>query len=484
MSEQLPPTENVPVFNPIYFEPAVTELTTTYLDANYLKFPISQSAQEVFSAGLSTLNDIVFSSSIASNREILEVENINFKLIVNGGAGQMTFPDATIQDSAFTGAAALAGSYTEADITIDANGKITAISNGTSSIPTLEQVLGVGNTAGAYNIDMTSRNLLNTNQITFSDGTQAQSAYTGGGAYAGSYTEANITLDSDGKITAISNGTSALQTLASVLTTGNSAGTTNIDMSSQNIQNTNEISFVGDGTTQNSAFTGAGALAGSYTESNITIDANGKITAISNGSSVIPTNLTANSLNINQTNVNSGIINPINSGGYASISGLGGRTTSSSGSNYAAGQSFQVRFNPAIALSTSGNGVKFSLKFNFWNTNNFYQTNCDFIFFPTRFTWYSPPYAIYNINNKINGNGSYNYTDATYAPYGRQYWSFNQSFNGVSGANGYIRGASNSFILELYMPDNSYYWSGTMECLDATYLNSVGCYALIDTITT
>ena len=181
----------------------MTELTTTFLNANYLRFPISQSAQEVFSAGLSTLNDIVFSSTLPGNREILEVENIKFKLIANGGAGQITFPDATIQNSAFTGAGALAGSYTEADITIDANGKITAISNGTSAIPTLEQVLGVGNTAGAYNIDMTSRNLLNTNQITFSDTTQQQSAYTGGGAYAGSYTEANITLDSDGKITAI-----------------------------------------------------------------------------------------------------------------------------------------------------------------------------------------------------------------------------------------------------------------------------------------
>ena len=129
MSEQLPPTEQVPVFNPIYFEPPVTELTTTFLDANYLRFPISQSAQEVFSAGLSTLNDIVFSSTLPGNREILEVENIKFKLIANGGAGQITFPDATIQNSAFTGAGALACSYTEADITIDANGKITAISN-------------------------------------------------------------------------------------------------------------------------------------------------------------------------------------------------------------------------------------------------------------------------------------------------------------------------------------------------------------------
>ena len=408
MSEQLPPTEQVPVFNPIYFEPPVAELTTTFLDANYLRFPISQSAQEVFSAGLSTLNDIVFSSTLPGNREILEVENIKFKLIANGGAGQITFPDATIQNSAFTGAGALAGSYTEADITIDANGKITAISSGTSAIPTLEQVLGVGNSAGAYNIDMASRNLLNTNQITFSgDTTQQQSAYTGAGALAGSYTEANITLDSDGRITAIASGTST-----------------------------------------------------------------------------IPTNLTLNSLNINQTNVNSGIINPINSGGYISMSGVGGRQTNSSGSNYASGQSFQINLNPAITLSTSVNGIKFRLLFNFWDSSNFYQTNMDFVLFPTRFDWVSPPYAIYNINNKINGNGSYNYTDATYAPYGRQYWTYNQSFNGVSGANGYIRGAGNTLIMELYIPNNTYNWSGTLECLDSTYLNGVGSYAQMRVIST
>jgi hypothetical protein len=408
MSEQLPPTEQVPVFNPIYFEPPVTEVTTSFLDANYLKFPISQSAQEVFSAGLSTLNDIVFSSTLPGNREILEVENIKFKLITDGGAGEMTFPDATIQNSAYTGAGTLAGSYTEADITIDANGKITAISSGTSAIPTLEQVLGVGNSAGAYNIDMASRNLLNTNQITFSgDSTQQQSAYTGAGAFAGSYTEANITLDSDGKITAIASGTST-----------------------------------------------------------------------------IPSNLSLNSLNITGRASNSGIINPVNTGGYVSMSGVGGRTTASSGSNYASGESFQIKLQPAVTLSTSVNGVKFRLTFNFWDSSNFYQTNMDFVLFPTRFDWVSPPYAIYNINNKINGNGAYNYTDATYAPYGRQYWTYNQSFNGVSGANGYIRGAGNTLIMELYIPNNTYNWSGTLECLDSTYLNGVGSYVEMLVIST
>ena len=45
----------------------------------------------------------------------------------------------------------------------------------------------------------------------------------------------------------------------------------------------NGVQF-GDSTYQNSAYTGAGALAGAYASANITIDNNGRITAIANGS--------------------------------------------------------------------------------------------------------------------------------------------------------------------------------------------------------
>ena len=102
MAETAPPTENVPIFNPIYWTiNNGKEINVDYLDANYLKFPISQSAPEIFSAGLTTENDILFSNAVAGNREIVNVENIRMS---QGGAGYIEFPDGTQQTTASGGA--------------------------------------------------------------------------------------------------------------------------------------------------------------------------------------------------------------------------------------------------------------------------------------------------------------------------------------------------------------------------------------------
>jgi len=100
MSEYKPPKEDVPVFNPRDFEYGIAGLTQSNLDNSYLNYPIAQSElRETFPAGI----------------------KVNTNVEYNNG---------TTQNSAFTGSSST-GAFTNADITIGANGEISAISSGT-----------------------------------------------------------------------------------------------------------------------------------------------------------------------------------------------------------------------------------------------------------------------------------------------------------------------------------------------------------------
>jgi hypothetical protein len=130
MSESTPPTEDVPVFNPAYFTTpsSFSQQSLDYLDANYLKFPISQATPEVFSNGLSTLNDIIFSSAVAQRRQLTNVENIIMTPLASGGAGYIQFPDGTQQTTAGGGGG---GSVTN-PMTSDLDGGTFNITNTTT----------------------------------------------------------------------------------------------------------------------------------------------------------------------------------------------------------------------------------------------------------------------------------------------------------------------------------------------------------------
>lgn len=107
MASYPPPSSNAGIFDSSLFDTSTGDgLTFAEAELNFLKFPTAQGTENLLDTNITGDLDIT---------------------------GSISYNDNSVQTSAYTGAKSLAGSYSLASLTLDTDGKITALSSGTTT---------------------------------------------------------------------------------------------------------------------------------------------------------------------------------------------------------------------------------------------------------------------------------------------------------------------------------------------------------------
>lgn len=119
MSVNQPPNPNVATFNNLYWISADTGLTTATGDLRYLKWPVAQGTENLQTTNVNGV--LTCNNDLVINNQTLEIDGV---------LGEIKYADNKVQNTAYTGGTA--GAYTNTNMTIDANGKISVISSGSA----------------------------------------------------------------------------------------------------------------------------------------------------------------------------------------------------------------------------------------------------------------------------------------------------------------------------------------------------------------
>jgi hypothetical protein len=122
----------------------------------------------------------------------------------------------------------------------------------------------------------------------------------------------------------------------------------------------------------------------------------------------------------------------------------------------------------------------FHVNFVMYTNTQFWVTKFDIQIYPNKL-WNNNLYVNeWSIGNKIDGNSNYNYTNATYAPNGRWYWTYNQQFSNLGSGTaeqGWLVPQADKINILFSLPSSftpPLRYECHVTCLDATPCTETG----------
>jgi hypothetical protein len=416
------------------------------------------------------------------------------------------YPNNTIQNSAFTGGPA--GSYTNSNITLDSNGKISAISSGTNLIVANNSWAGTN----AFDTSLPTSTLTPSSNNQLTTKAYVDSAVSGGGSgllntpndWKGTNTFENTVETETNTYLATATGNVGIGTTSpgyKLDVNGNSRITGNLETTGyirpSAGNGNNGIMFPNDpgGGSGDTAYLKYYVTSGENCTLELGVTNDSTDLIYINGSQTTK-NLTCNDSSGNpynnyvnatvhygtrfqvnpsgSTNYLSSIENRFNSNGCHTFFNYSTSNVLLDSSTYVLPKMIKIA-TPIGGSTYLGNlkSILFQVKAGWWTTTNRYETSFKLIIWPSRL-WNNTTVATkWNLNNKIDNNSNYQYTNSSWAPNGRWYCTYDQKFSDLGGPQqgwlipyGYNRvficfsGASGS------QTDNNFHCNIT--CLDAT----------------